>query len=367
VPGFYYFIEKLEETTLNYLKEIGFNEHFEKAAATYIQEGLEVGRVSVEYRGMYRLLTEHGEKLAEVSGKYRHQALAREDYPAVGDWVVYRKLPEDDKAVILHTLPRFSKFSRKTAGLETTEQILATNIDTVFLVNALNNDFNPRRIERYLLMAWESGANPVIILSKADLCDDLEDKINEVEQVAFGVPIIAVSSVMGDGLDLLSPYITTGKTVALLGSSGVGKSTLINVLFGDEVQLTKEVREQDDRGRHTTTHRELFILPSGGILIDTPGMREFQLWDTAGGLETNFQDIENFALECQFRDCSHENEPNCAVRLAIEDRRLTEGRYASYKKLQRELAYIERKNDQRAKIEERNKWKKLSKSVRSRK
>lgn len=346
------------------LQEIGFNGHFQEAANAYINEGYEVGRVSVEFKGMYRLLTVYGELLAEVSGKYRHQAITREDYPAVGDWVVYRRLGDGDKAQIVHTLPRFSKFSRKTAGLETTEQILATNIDTVFLVNALNNDFNPRRIERYLVMAWESGANPVIVLSKADLCEDLEDKINEVEQVAFGVPIIAISSIMNEGIDLLAPYTATGKTVALLGSSGVGKSTLINVLFGEEVQKTKEVREQDDRGRHTTTHRELFILPNGGILIDTPGMREFQLWDSSSGLESGFQEIESLASDCQFRDCKHENEPNCAVRLAIEEGRITEGRNNSYKKLQKELAYMERKNNQRAMLEEKAKRKKAIRSRR---
>jgi ribosome biogenesis GTPase len=343
------------------LHEIGLNEQLEKAAEKYIKEEFDLGRVSVEYRGMYRIITEHGEKLAEVSGRYRHGAISREDYPAVGDWIVYRNRVDDGNVTISYTLPRFSKFSRKTAGVETTEQIIAANIDTVFLVNALNNDFNPRRIERYLLMAWESGANPVIVLSKADLCDAVEEKINEVEQVAFGVPIIVICSVNGEGLELLDPYIEVGKTIALLGSSGAGKSTLINVLIGEEVMKTKEIREQDDRGRHTTTHRELFILPRGGILIDTPGMREFQLWDSSDGLETSFRDVENLAKECQFRDCTHENEPNCAVKIAIEEGNLSQDRYTSYKKLQRELAYLERKNNQRAKLQEKARWKQISK------
>ncbi|TLS35059.1 ribosome small subunit-dependent GTPase A [Pseudalkalibacillus caeni] len=343
------------------LKQLGWNDFFAAAAAEYnTDQPFTVGRVSLEHKRLYRILTEHGELLGEVSGKFRHTASEREDFPAVGDWVILTARPEEGKATIHAVLPRQSKFSRKAAGDTTEEQIIATNINTVFLVNALNKDFNVRRIERYLLMAWESGANPVIILSKSDLCDDLDQKIEEVENVALGVPIHAVSATDDVGIDQLEPYLTEGHTVALLGSSGAGKSTLTNRLFGSEKLLVKEIREGDDKGRHTTTHRELVMIPGGGLLIDTPGMRELQLWEADSSVSQSFSDIEEIAEQCRFRDCSHDGEPGCAVKEAIDAGDLIEKRFENYIKLQRELAYLERKADKRAQLAEREKWKKLA-------
>lgn len=292
---------------------------------------------------MYKLYTEAQEVLAEISGKFRFEVLEQEEYPAVGDWVVISLRAEEKRATIHKVLPRKSKFSRKVAGLETREQIVAANVDKVFLVNALNRDFNIKRIERYLIMAWESGADPVIILSKADLCDDLEEKLMEVERTAVGVPIHVISTVDGRGLDELNQYLIPGRTIALLGSSGVGKSTLINHLAQKELQKTNEVREYDDRGRHTSTSREMFVLDSGTIMIDTPGMREIQMWSGEEGITEAFEDIEKLAARCKFTDCKHKKEPGCAVREAIENGTLSSERFESYIKLQKEIRIAERK------------------------
>ncbi|MFC7373588.1 ribosome small subunit-dependent GTPase A [Fictibacillus iocasae] len=342
------------------LNTLGFNETLQTAFQPYKEQALVPGRISLEHKRIYRVLTEHGELLGEVTGKMRHEAEGRGDFPAVGDWVAVQARPEEQKATIHAILPRFSKFSRKAAGLTTEEQIVATNVNTVFLVNALNHDFNLRRLERYLLMAYESGANPVIILSKADLCDDVDQKISDVEGVAFGVPVHAVSVESGTGLEELQHYLGEGQTVALLGSSGVGKSTLVNHFYGAEVLKTNEVREEDSRGRHTTTHRELLVMESGGVLIDTPGMRELQLWEADDSVGQSFQDIESLSSRCRFNDCSHQNEPGCAVREGLADGTLDAGRYQSYVKLQRELAFLARKEDQRLANAERAKWKKIA-------
>lgn len=347
------------------LETLGWNSFFaEPFAHQFADTAYTVGRVALEHKHIYRVYSEHGELLAEIAGKMRHNALGREDYPAVGDWVVVSARPEEGKATVHAILPRKSKFSRKVAGTVTEEQIVATNVDTVFLVNALNRDFNVRKIERYLLMAWESGANPVIILSKADLCDDVEEKVRAVESVAIGVPIHVVSSLDNIGVDELRPYLGEGRTIALLGSSGVGKSTLINRLHGHEVMDTGSIREDDDRGRHTTTHRELILLPEGGILIDTPGMRELQLWETGDSFEESFKDIEELAESCYYRDCTHAKEPDCAVRGALADGTLDHGRWNNYVKLQKEAAYLARKEDQRLQLAEKEKWKKISQSQR---
>ncbi|GIN86429.1 ribosome small subunit-dependent GTPase [Heyndrickxia sporothermodurans] len=346
------------------LQNLGWNQYFEDAFEEYKQQGFEVGRVTLEHKRIYRVLSRHGELLAEVSGKLRFNALERQDYPAVGDWVVITLRPGEPKATIHAILPRKSKFSRKAAGNTMGEQIVATNVDTIFLVTALNADFNLRRIERYVLTAWESGANPVIILSKADLCDEIEQRIQEVESIAFGVPIHAISAEQNIGVEALATYIYEGQTIALLGSSGVGKSTLTNALLGEGKQEVQAIREGDDRGRHTTTHRELIILESGGILIDTPGMREIQLWDADEGFSHSFSDIEALAETCRFRDCSHVKEPGCAIQRAISEGSLDKNRYASYVKLQRELAFLERKENRQARLAEKAKWKQVSKSQR---
>lgn len=347
------------------LEKLGWTARFEEAFTPWQANGYTVGRVALEHKHIYRVYAEEGELLAEVAGKLRHQALGREDYPAVGDWVVLTVRPEEGRATVHAVLPRTSKFSRKAAGdVLGQEQIVAANVDTVFLVQSLNQDFNPRRLERYLVMAWESGANPVIILTKADLCDDVDAKVRAMESVALGVPIFAVSSEAGTGLEQLAPYVRLGQTVALLGSSGVGKSTLINRLYGDDRMKTSAIREDDSEGRHTTTHRELVVLPSGGLLLDTPGMRELQLWDSSDGLADSFQDIEGLAANCRFSDCGHGTEPGCAVKTALAMGELDRGRWNSYVKLQKELAFLARKDDKRAQAAEREKWKKITMSQR---
>jgi ribosome biogenesis GTPase / thiamine phosphate phosphatase len=339
---------------------LGWNEFFATRFQQYAEGDYEVGRVALEHKNFYRLYTARGEVIGEISGKLRHEAMQRAELPAVGDWVVIRLRSEGDKAMIHAVLPRKSCFVRKAAGSKTEEQVVGANIDTVFLVTSLNHDFNLRRIERYLAVAWESGARPIVILTKADLCDEVEARLDEAGSIAFGVPVHAVSVVLPDALEELQQYFKPGETIALLGSSGVGKSTLVNHLLGCESMRVQEVREHDDRGRHTTTHRELIVLPRGGLVLDTPGMRELQLWDGADGLERTFDDIEAFAARCYFGDCRHQEEPQCAVREALDEGLIDEERYLSYEKLRKELAHLIRKQDVRVRLAEKQRWKKLS-------
>jgi ribosome biogenesis GTPase len=341
------------------LHSMGWTPFFEQAFEPFQKEGFSAGRVALEHKNMYRIYTGEADLLAEVSGKLRHLASAREDYPAVGDWVVLSERPDEQRATIHAILPRKSKFSRKVAGSVTEEQIIAANVDTVFLVMAMNQDFNVRRMERYLVLAWESGAKPVIVLSKADLCENPAELLSELEAVAMGVPIYMISSTENRGIDQLAAYVCEGQTAALLGSSGVGKSTLINRMYGVDILETGAIRTDDDKGKHTTTHRELVVLPGGGLLIDTPGMRELQLWDASEGLSSSFQDIEDFAAACFYQDCKHQKEPNCAVKQALDDGSLDAERYNSFVKLQKELAYLARKEDKSLQAAEKEKWKKL--------
>jgi ribosome biogenesis GTPase len=323
----------------------GWNEQWQAAFVALGLAGAVPGRVTTEHKGMYRVVTEQGELLIEVSGKLRHAAVSREDYPAVGDWVAVQPMAGDHKGIAHAVLPRTSKFSRKSAGGKTVEQIVAANVDTVLLVNALNQDFNLRRLERYLILAWESGANPVIVLTKADLSDRVEQQVLEVERVAAGVPVIVTSMVNGDGVERVRGLARAGVTLAMLGSSGAGKSSLVNALLGREAQVVQDVREGDDRGRHTTTHRELFLLQGGGAVVDTPGMRELQLWHADEGFSEAFDDIESLMSRCRFSDCTHRGERDCAVQAALDTGELDDERYANYMKLQKELAYLARRED----------------------
>ena len=341
----------------------GWNATCEQAFAPWAEAGFEAGRVALEHRGAYQLLTATGELSAEVTGQFRHQTESEQAFPAVGDWVAFHR---GDPATIHAVLPRQSEFVRKAAGGKTEGQVVAANVDTVFLVTGLDGDFNLRRIERYLVAAWESRANPVIVLNKADTCADLGDRLAQVESIAIGVPIHAVSAATGAGLEQLTPYLGLGQTVALIGSSGVGKSTLTNHFLGVRQQATQAVRNDDSRGRHTTTGRHLLPLPSGALLIDTPGMRELQLWTTSEGLEATFADIEALAEDCRFRDCRHQGEPGCAVEEAIADGDLERDRLHSYHKLQREQQWIDQRQDARASLNSKRRWKTIHKAMRDR-
>lgn len=317
------------------MKNLGFSERVMQEASMY--EGLHLGRITAQYKEFYKVATPDTEMLAEISGKLRHSADELSDFPAVGDFVMIdRDEAGKGNAIIHRILTRKSAFVRKAAGTAHEVQLVAANIDTVFICMSLNKDFNLRRLERYLSIAWDSGAVPVIVLTKADLCDDINAKLLEIEESAAGVDVIVTSSMAEDGWRAVLQYIRPGKTVAFMGSSGVGKSTMINRLLGKEVMETREIRE-DDKGRHATTRRELMIIPSGGAVIDTPGMRELGVESV--NLAKTFVDIDDLAKNCRFSDCRHENEPGCAVRKAIEEGLLTKERLASYNKLKKEAKY----------------------------
>lgn len=323
------------------------------------------GRVVLEHKRMYRVVTTEGEWLAVCSGSMQYEAEERQDFPAVGDWVAIEKMPGEERGIIHAIFPRTSLFSRKVAGLTIAEQIIAVNIDIVFLVMSMNQDFNSRRLERYLVAAYDSGATPVVVLTKKDLCDDPPYYISEAENIAIGAEIFTVSNITGEGIKELTSLLDGGKTAALLGSSGVGKSSLTNAICGDNTMAIQDIREDDAKGRHTTTHRELIKIPTGGVLIDTPGMREFQLWDNNESLSAGFKDIESLALSCKFNNCQHNSEPGCAIQKALASGDLLEDRYANYLKLQKELAFLDRKMDRAAQAEERKKWKDITKQMRN--
>lgn len=317
------------------LTNLGFTDRFAQEATCY--PDLHPARVIAQYKELYRVATADSELLAEISGKMRHAAIELSDYPAVGDFVLIdRNEASRDHAIIHHMLTRKSVIIRKAAGKAHDVQVVAANIDTAFICMSLNNDFNLRRLERYLAIAWDSGATPVIVLTKADLCADIPEKLREIERVAFGVDVLVTSSLSGDGYTAVLKYIVPSRTVVFIGSSGVGKSTLINRILGGDLNETREIRK-DDKGRHATTRRELFLVPTGGCIIDTPGMRELGL--ESANLTKTFVDIDELAAQCKFKDCKHEKEPGCAVQQAIAEGALTEERLQSYLKLKKEAKY----------------------------
>lgn len=319
------------------LAELGWTEALARHFEPFAREGLVAARVAVEHRTKYGVYTERGEAEAALTGKARHEAVARRDRPAVGDWVVVAVSPSGGAGAIHAVLPRASAFTRKVAGRQHEEQVVAANIDVAFLVTSLNAELNPRRLERYLTLAWKSGARPVVVLTKADLAEDPAALVREVEAVAVGVAVLLTSAKTGLGIEELRGLLADHKTGTVLGSSGVGKSTLMNALVGWERQDTGKIREADDRGRHTTTRRELVRMPGGGLLIDTPGMRELQLSEAGDGLLSAFDDLAELARGCAFRDCGHGTEPDCAVRDALTAGRLSAERLESFHKLVREL------------------------------
>jgi ribosome biogenesis GTPase len=335
---------------------------FESHAA----EGLEPGRIVIEDRGSYLVRLATGEVRATISGHYRHEAAIDRTmlFPAVGDWVALGGTPDVDQRVVRGVLPRRTAIVRRApTDHRTPEQVLGANIDAVLVMTSLNQELNLRRLERYLALAWGSGAQPVVVLSKADLASDHDAAFAAVSAVSGGAPIHVVSSVTGVGLDDVRAQLAPGRTLAIIGSSGVGKSTLVNALADELVAATGEIREDDARGRHTTSRRHLVLLPAGGLVLDTPGMRELGLVEADAGLDETFEDIDALARECRFADCLHDSEPGCAVRAAVEDGRLDAGRLASLHKLDRELDRVERTRDPRARAEERRKWRILYQSA----
>lgn len=324
--------------------------------AVHRAAGYVAGRVAVQHREGYVVYAETGETAARLPGRMRRDG---SELPAVGDWVALRPLPNEPDTIVEAVLPRTSKFSRHEAGKVTREQVVAANVDYAFLVAALNHDLNPRRLERYVTTAWSGGATPVIVLTKPDLCNDLDAALAEVEAIALGIPIHVVNGLTGEGVAELTGYLSGHKTIALLGSSGAGKSTLLNRVAGSDLQRVAEIRH-DGRGRHTTTERHLFVV-AGGLVVDTPGIRELQLWDDQS-MDQTFADVAELAQSCRFGDCAHEREPGCAVVAAHEAGTLPAERLASYRKLQRELLHLRLKQDKRAAAEQKRHYKQMTKS-----
>jgi ribosome biogenesis GTPase len=345
------------------LEQLGFSPFFNSYFKPFGQQGFSAGRIAVENKNSYTILSEIGTLQGEVSGKMLFNANSSSDLPKVGDWVVMTVFEQEEKAVILDILPRKTTFSRKAAGKQVNEQIIAANIDLIFIVQSLDANYNLRRLERYLVMAYESGAKPVVILNKADLCLDVAAKENAVTKIARHVPVIVMSAIDNCNLEKLQPFLITGATIAFTGSSGVGKSTIINKLSGKDIQITGDVRETDSKGRHTTTRRELILLNNNVVLIDTPGMREIHVWNADEGIEDTFADIIHLASQCRFSNCSHTNETKCVVIEALRNNSISQEHYNNFLKLQKEVAYIRRLEDKRTYLDNKQKTKKVQKQL----
>jgi ribosome biogenesis GTPase / thiamine phosphate phosphatase len=333
------------------LTGLGWLPDWETAFAPFGARGLVPGRVALEHNQVYRVLTADGERLAEAAGRLKFRAGGRHDLPAVGDWVALRPAGRGDRWRIESILPRRSRFSRRAAGRATGEQVVAANVDTVLLVYGLDTPIKRRSIERYLVLARPSGAKPVVVLNKADACGDTMRAAADASAVAGDTPVYVVSARTGRGVDQLQPYLTPGRTLALLGPSGAGKSSIVNRLAGRDLLPTGEVRPWDGRGRHTSVHRQLLRLDGGGLIIDTPGMREIQLWDADEAIDDAFADVTALAAGCRFRDCRHDKEPGCAVKAAVQAGQLDAGRYRNFVRLQQEHLTTDRQRDERRRKE----------------
>jgi ribosome biogenesis GTPase len=342
----------------------GWNSYFEAFWRGGDWKNAVPARIVAQQRKFWRVAGDFSECWAEAGGKLRLAADEGADWPAVGDWVVVELYGTGSTAVIQLVLPRRSQFVRKSPGKRMEEQVIAANVDTALLVSALDGDFNPRRVERYLAQCWESGARPVIVLNKADACEEAREKAAEMERVAIGTGVCVVSARTGQGFGELQEFLRPGETLVLLGSSGVGKSTIANRLLGQTVQEAQPVRESDNRGRHTTTVRELFVLPGGALLMDTPGLREMQLWDAEHGVAQAFADVDSLAAQCRFGDCRHEAEPGCAVLAALSAGTLDAARVENRRKILREQEFLRRKMDPEARQEQKEQWKQIHRAAR---